>query len=142
MHKSAPDLTRQPPRSPREELCGVVHLARMLDKARAFEAETLGEYIYPCPMDRMLLEFLKLDAVLLRQAAATRTDAQVAEWVAMHGAKYSAAEKDAFNQCLLAHAPDTPEAREHFMAQREALRPGRDDVTTWAALIDLDEGRL
>ena len=45
----ARDLSKTPPRSPRERLGGFVIAARMLDKARADLAGTQGEYnYYPC----------------------------------------------------------------------------------------------
>lgn len=47
---------------------GVPWLARMADKARAKADGTIGEYVYPCPMDQRLLsasgigpeEFMKM----------------------------------------------------------------------------------
>ncbi|MEO5656188.1 MAG: DUF5069 domain-containing protein, partial [Nitrospiria bacterium] len=50
------DLSREVPRSPRDRLGGLVHLGRMIDKARAKSAGTLSDYLYPCPLDQVLLE--------------------------------------------------------------------------------------
>jgi len=61
MQPPCPDLTKGPPRSPRERLAGVVHLPRLLDKARARSGGRLGEYIYPCPLDQKVLGFLELE---------------------------------------------------------------------------------
>ncbi|MDH5526887.1 MAG: DUF5069 domain-containing protein [Nitrospirota bacterium] len=141
MRKDAPDLNHTAPRSPAEILGDLAHLARMLDKARALHAGTLGEYIYPCPMDLALADFLQIDPHLFQKAAATRTDAQMIEWITMHGVERSRAEKAAFTAELLSMAPDE-ENLPRFIAARDAAQPGRDDVTTWAQLIDLDEGRL
>jgi len=58
---SAPDLTQHPPRSPRVRLGGYVHLARLLDKARAFAAGKPGEYVYPCPLDQRFFAFTGID---------------------------------------------------------------------------------
>ena len=49
---NSPDLTKQPPRSPRVRLGGYVILPRMLDKGRATVAGKNGEYHYACPLDR------------------------------------------------------------------------------------------
>jgi hypothetical protein len=49
------------PRSPRDKMNGLVFLPRMIDKARAFKQNSLGEYIFPCPLDKKILEFLKID---------------------------------------------------------------------------------
>jgi hypothetical protein len=43
------------PRRGREEARGALWLLRIVDKARANSAGTLGEYIYPCPTDRGVL---------------------------------------------------------------------------------------
>ena len=55
------DLTRTYPKSPKETLLGLVHLPRMIDKAKAFKENNLGEYIYPCPLDKLLLNFFIVD---------------------------------------------------------------------------------
>ena len=57
------DLRNSYPRSVHEPLGGYVHLGRMIDKARAKHAGTLGEYIYPCPLDHRLLDFLETRAI-------------------------------------------------------------------------------
>ena len=39
------DLTRQPPRRPsNDRVAGIIGLARMIDKARGHNAETIGEF--------------------------------------------------------------------------------------------------
>ena len=68
---SAPDLTKRPPRSPRQRLGGYVLLPRMLDKGRAEIAGTSGEYHYNCPLDQRILNFLGLDPGALREQLAT-----------------------------------------------------------------------
>ena len=52
MSLHTPDLTKQPPRSPRVRLGGYVILPRMLDKGRATLAGKHGEYHYACPLDQ------------------------------------------------------------------------------------------
>ena len=70
-----PDLTKQPPRSPRVRLGGYVILPRMLDKGRATIAGRNGEYHYACPMDQRLLEFTGIDPeALKKQLAAGKGD--------------------------------------------------------------------
>jgi len=44
------------PRSGRRAIGEAFWLARMSDKARAAAAGTIHDYIYPCPMDRGVLE--------------------------------------------------------------------------------------
>ena len=40
------------PRRARQEIDGFLWLARVFDKARASQNDTIHDYIYPCPMDR------------------------------------------------------------------------------------------
>jgi hypothetical protein len=44
------------PRRGRESMDGVLWLARVSDKARAAAAGTIHDYIYPCPMDKGVME--------------------------------------------------------------------------------------
>jgi hypothetical protein len=79
----ARDLTKKPPRSPREKLGGFVIAARMLDKARADLLGINGEYnFYPCGLGAYLWEFTGLDAPKFKEFVATgATDQEVDEWV-------------------------------------------------------------
>lgn len=53
---------------PREVVIGGIEwLARMADKARAAAGGTIGDYIYPCPVDKRLLEALALDPQTFQQ---------------------------------------------------------------------------
>ena len=67
MALNAPDLTKQPPRSPRVRLGGYVILPRMLDKGRATLAGKHGEYKYACPLDQRWLEFAGINAEGLKR---------------------------------------------------------------------------
>ena len=44
------------PRRGRESIGGALWLGRMRDKARAAAAGTIFDYIYPCPMDKGVME--------------------------------------------------------------------------------------
>lgn len=44
------------PRRGREALGEALWLARLIDKARAAAAGTIFDYIYPCPMDKGVME--------------------------------------------------------------------------------------
>lgn len=45
------DLTKQAPHSPRDRIGGFAIASRTVDKCRASQAGTLGEYHYDCPLD-------------------------------------------------------------------------------------------
>ena len=66
----APDLTKQPPRSPRVRLGGYALLPRMLDKGRATLAGKNGDYKYACPLDQRFLDFTGVDAAALKKQLA------------------------------------------------------------------------
>lgn len=59
--QSAPDLSTSFPRSGREVLGGYAWLARLIDKARAEEAGTGGEYIAYCPLSMGWLQAIGIE---------------------------------------------------------------------------------
>lgn len=141
MKVKALDLTKQFPRSPQEKLGGYAHLARMADKARAKEAGTLGEYLYPCPLDQTLLEFLGLNGDLFQKAAVELEDQDLLKWF-QHNAKIHTPEQiDAWSKVFLTRTPQNEESRQRFLKTRERVAPNRTDVTSWIDLLDLEEGR-
>ena len=72
------DLTHATPRGMDETLGGYVWLPRMIDKARAKMAGTLGTYVHPCPVDRTALARMRVDyATFKRIIMATQTDDEV-----------------------------------------------------------------
>ncbi len=82
----AKDLTKGPPRSPREVLGGYVILARCLDKCRAFLLGMNGEYNYwYCSLCSQLEEFTGVDHDVMKEIVATGvTDDELAEWFKAH----------------------------------------------------------
>lgn len=80
------DLRAGPPRRWNERLDGICWLPRMIDKARAAMAGTLGDYLYgQSPMDHALLKELRLShrefAAIVRDAP---DDAAVVGAIAAH----------------------------------------------------------
>jgi len=135
------DLRTTFPRSPKETLAGYAHVARIIDKARAHNAGTLGEYIYNCPMDQSWFAFTGVTAEAFAEAVTTRDDRQMADWVRQRAAPHAPEEIEAWNRTLLGRTPSSPESQKRFLATRETIAPGRTDVTTWPDMIDLEEGR-
>ena len=134
------DLRVHYPRSVREKLAGYVHLARMIDKCRAVLTGTQGEYIYPCPMDRRLLEFAGLEADQFTQTVQARSsDQAVADWFAENAAQRSQAEIEAWNEMMLTRGPDTEEKWQYFKSILEAVDSSRTDIISWTDLLDLEE---
>lgn len=136
------DLREQFPRSVREKLAGYVHLARMIDKCRATIAGTQGDYIYPCPLDKRLLEFAGITAEQFTEAVRGQLDQSIAEWFRRTTTPRSADEIEQWNTLMLSVGPDTEDKWAYFKKQRDAIDPSRTDITSWADLLDLDEKRL
>lgn len=136
------DLRRNYPRSIKEKRSGYVHLGRMIDKCRAVLAGTQGEYIYPCPMDKQLLDFARLTADQFTEAVQARSsDQAVADWFVENAARHSQAEIEAWNNMMLTRGPDAEEKWAYFRRCLEAVDPSRTDITSWADLLDLEERR-
>ena len=137
------DLRKEFPRSMKFKLGGYAHLARMIDKCRAVLARTEGEYIYPCPMDERLLEFVRLTSDQFTVAVTTNTtDEGVLAWFQQHAQPHQPAEVEDWNQRLLARGPSSPESAIRFRKYLDAIDPSRTDLTAWSDLQDLEEGRI
>ncbi len=135
------DLTTSYPRSPRQELGGFAHLARMIDKAKASRAGKLGEYIYPCPLDRRLLDFLEITPERFSEAIDKKKDEEIVEWVRKEMRPRSKEETAVWNKSFLSQSPDNDEKWAYFKKLRDSIDPSRTDITTWPDLLDLDEKR-
>ena len=136
------DLRTTFPRSMRVRLEGYVHLARMIDKCRAVLAGTEGEYIYPCPMDDRLMAFAGITAAQLTAAVKQHlSDEGVIQWFRWMATPHPQAELEEWNRMMLSRGPTTPEKQASFNKYRDAVDPSRTDLTSWADLQDLEEGR-
>jgi hypothetical protein len=80
---TAPDLSRQAPRSPFEQLDGMMLAPRAIDKARAHLAGTLGDYVYcKCPVNQMLFDTIgTTEDDFLEAVRTSPSDADVATWI-------------------------------------------------------------
>ena len=126
----------------RTKLAGYVHLARMIDKCRADLAGTLGEYIYPCPLDDRLLEFAGLTTEQFSAAVTAHPNGEdMVRWFETEAAARTVAERDTWNAMMLARGPSTADSQASFNRQRDAVDPSRTDLTSWSDLQDLEEGR-
>ena len=139
---SAPDLTKRPPRSPRQQLGGYALLPRMLDKGRAEIAGQSGEYHYNCPLDQRFVQFVGIDPAALReQLAAGKGDGEVLAWInetAQH--KRTPWEIEQWSDYMQRRSPESDaETRAYFGEMLSKLSETREDIKTWADLLDLDD---
>jgi rhodanese-related sulfurtransferase len=140
---TAPEV---PPRSPHDKLGGLVHLPRMIDKARLFPAGKLPGYNYlTFGFDKTLLDFLCLEGAVFEQIVAKNpTDEGVLSalkeklgpaWPSDHAVTD-------FNHKLSNRRPDSPEKMAAFEQRRAVCPPSKKKVETYFDLIDLEEDRL
>lgn len=138
---AAPDLTRHPPRSPRAKLGGLVHLPRLLDKARAHAAGKIGDYKWHCPLDQRLCTFLGLDVeALLAEVKKGRSDTEMLAWV-MANSKHprTAWEIRAWSEWLNHLAAGSADRHQMFADELKGHSPARDDIVTYFDRLDLDD---
>lgn len=137
------DLRTERPRSVHERFCGVVMLARVVDKARAAAAGTVGDYLYDGPMDRAVLGFLEIDALaLLHVVGASFGEAEVEAFVRPYVERKGPAAIEAWNASFIGYVPkEGSDSRRRLVELRDRLAPGRDDILTWADVLDLEDGR-
>ncbi|MDE1171974.1 MAG: DUF5069 domain-containing protein [Verrucomicrobium sp.] len=141
--------TRQPealPRSPYEKLGGVVHLPRLIDKARLCPDGKLPGYNYlTSGTDKFLIDFLCLEGKAFEEAARDTTkDEEVLRWIKRTvGPSWPGDHAIAqFNERMIRRRPDTPEKQLRFDEERANLPATRRKVETYFDLIDLEEGRF
>jgi hypothetical protein len=99
------DLADEDPRPMEEELAGYAWLPRLIDKARAAAAGTLGGYVHPCPVDRRALGLLGVPPLRFREiASSARTAGDVLAGLERAGARSAADawfDAVAFEQALM-----------------------------------------
>jgi len=139
------------PRSPKVLLGGIAHLGRFIDKIRLRNAGYIQDYNYiTVGFDKYLIEFLGIDGKAFEQRVlAGGTDDELLAWVRTHGRKLSDDEIVQWSRELLARGPNDEAARRRFQgrlqeiaAKRGVPVSGLPAVSTWADVIELDEGRL
>lgn len=135
------DLNTAVPRSSRETMASIAHLPRMVDKARAYKNDALGEYIYPCPLDRHILRYLEVNPEDFAELAELNQDEQLSVWTSATTRDRSRKELDLVNGKILNRKVD-PEDMPYFQKARNQIDPTRADVTTWDGLTDLEEGHI
>ena len=139
---TAPDLTARPPRSPRARLGGYALLPRMLDKGRATLAGKNGEFHYNCPLDQHIINFLGIDPeALLKELAKDKGDGEILAWITENQKnKRGAWEFEQWSDYMEKRGPDSDAETLGYFAQAVAkFSTAREDITSWAALLDVDD---
>ena len=135
------DLTRQPPRRPSNlGIAGIVGVARMTDKARAHNAETIADYIYgeSSGLDQRVLTFLGISADAFAEVVDEHDDSALGHWILETSGK-TAAEIAEFNDAALTQLPDTEAHKQRLKDRLARFAPGRTDITTVLQSMELDD---
>jgi len=141
----------QYPRSPKEKVGGMVHLGRLFDKVRLRHAGLIQDYNYlTAGFDKYLLDALELKGEdLERRVLQGGTDEELLAWVKANGKSLSEAEVRMWNMKVLTGEPRDDAAKARFQARLIDIAAKRGmpvetlpAITTWADVIELDEGRL
>ena len=123
-------------------MAGLVHLSRMIDKGRAFKENKLADYTYPCPLDKIILNFLRIEAENFANMTIEKKDDEILDWAKELIESKSPKELNLINEKILERKPDSEDRLNYFIEIRNKIDPSRSDVTTWVDLLDLEEGRL
>lgn len=139
------------PRSPKVLLGGIAHLGRFIDKIRLRNAGQIQDYNYiTVGFDKYLADFLGIDAKAFEQRVlAGGTDEELLAWVKANSRKPCDQEIAQWSQGLLVSGPKDETAHQRFQGRLKDIAIKRGvavsslpSVTTWADVIELDEGRL
>ena len=139
------------PRSPKALLGGIAHLGRFIDKIRLRHVGQIQEYNYiTVGFDKYLVDFLQMDPKAFEQRVlAGGTDEEFLAWVKANSRKPSDQEIAQWSQDLLSSGPKDAAAQQRFQGRVQDIATKRGvplsslpSVSTWADVIELDEGRL
>lgn len=138
------DLSKTPPRDPYQKFLGLVNLPRLLDKARAELAGTIGAYQWRTGQSLLLLEFLELSPEGLFEALRVdQSDKSICDWIMGHMAKRSDTEIAFFNMGAIQNPPATIEKMQmHSKFLSEVGLDSLSPITTAFERLCWDDGLL
>ena len=139
------------PRSPKALLGGMAHLGRFIDKIRLRDEGKIQDYNYiTVGFDKCLVDFLQIDPKTFEQRVlAGGTDEELLAWVKANSRKPSEQEIVQWSQGILSSGPKDDAARQRFQGRLHDIATKRGvpvaslpSVSTWADVIEIDEGRM
>ena len=135
------------PRSPRETMCGWMHLPRYIDKIRLHFAGKLHPDYQPNfgkGFDGLWLEFAGVDEKqFLEVVRGSITDGQVCDWVLKNVKKPDSAKAELRQRMMNYPKKDDASGQERLkMRKEQSGLKGRDDVQCFVDYIDADEKRI
>jgi hypothetical protein len=135
------------PRSPRETMCGWIHLPRFVDKIRLHLAGKLHADYQPnfCKgFDGLWLETAGVEAnKFIEVVRNSITDGEVCDWVRAHVKKDDSVKTAHRERMLGSPRPDNAEMVARLkMRKEQAGLARRDDIRSFVDFIDADEKRI
>ena len=143
--------TAQYPRSPKEQVGGLCHLGRLIDKVRMRNAGQIQDYNYlTVGFDKYLLDKLEIKGEdFEKRVLQGGTDVEIADWVQANGKALTDEEKAEWNNMVLTFGPKAPMAQQAFDKNLAAIAQKRGvtveqlpSIKTWFELIEHDENRM
>jgi hypothetical protein len=143
--------TAQYPRSPKEQVGGLCHLGRLIDKVKMRSEGKIQDYNYlTVGFDKYLLDKLEIKGEdFEKRVLQGGTDAEIADWVQANGKALTDEEKAECNNMVLTFGPKAPMAQQAFDRNLAAIAEKRGvsvdqlpSIKTWFELIEHDEGRM
>ena len=127
------DLSKQAPHSPRERIGGFAIACRAVDKCRASQAGTPGEYHYDCPLDNQLFSFKGITGGQFQAAVnVAKTYDEVGAWLLANGTAKTPPEIEDWSDDQEAGSlMKNPEKRARFIENCHRLGLDPDKTTTF-----------
>lgn len=133
------DLSKRPPRSPKEELDGLVMLPRTIDKVRAtLPGGDLGPYAIRGFSQRMLDAIGVTEDALRDAVAQAKSDQDVADWLRAHA---DTSAYPAYSTLIRNRSLDDLEDRAAF-AKRYPIIEKRPDLYYLTDVLEADDAEM
>ena len=138
--------THDVPRSPRDEIDGVIYFPRLCDKVRLHAAGKLHPQYHAnlgSGMDLWTCQFLGVEySALADQILAGRSDTEALEWAQENGVERSTAEFAWWSSFMRTRGFRDDLAEKLALRKAESGLDHRDNIMTFMDYIDADEGRF
>jgi hypothetical protein len=133
------------PRSPKDQVGGIVYLGRMLDKIRLMAAGELHPELHANlgkGFDERIMTFLGVDYnAICDRTLQGGTDDEVLEWCCQNGKRPNEEQIEIWNAFMTKRGWNDELSETLIRRKKESSFENRDDIQTMFAYIDADEGR-
>ncbi len=134
------------PRSPKEQVGGIVYFGRMVDKIRLMAAGDLHPDLHTNlgqGFDERIATFLSVDySDVKNRVLAGGSDDEVLEWCFQKGKRPTAEEIEIWNSFMVKRGWSDELSERLASRKKESGFENRDDIQTMFLYIDADEGRM